>query len=420
MEPQPNPIDMLFDLLEQLILPNWSNLILLLPWVLVGLVGLWLLWTALQWRRAGSRNRSRVPRPMPGSPPPGVHLPGPSRWPFVVPIGAVLVLFAFALPARDARGNPTEPASIPLLVVGLLVSLIAVAGWLLDAMREWRRTAAAEGHGGGEMHTGMHAAIALPAQPSSALIPAPPSALVPVAEATHREPPAGVHMPGPSPWPFFAPIALTVMLLGLIFHPALIVGGLILGIIAAAGWYRDSGHEYFSTEEVGHPVPKTRDPVRAWPGRFVGIFAGVIAAAFVITLAPLAFSWLNSLTPAQASPTPVTVPAVPEISASTAVSFETKTLTVPASRPFDLVFHNNHAGVPHNVDIGDSAASPNNYLSGERITGPATITYHVTALQPGDYYFQCVVHPPMNGTVTAVPESGPPASGAPPGVSPSP
>jgi plastocyanin len=418
MEQQPTIIDMLFDLLEQLILPNWSDLILLLPWVLVGLVGLWLLWTALQWRRAGSRNRSRVPRPVPGSPPPGVHLPGPSRWPFVVPIGAVLVLFAFALPARDARGNPTEPASIPLLVIGLLVSLIAVAGWLLDAMREWRRTAAAESHGA--LHGEMHTTITLPAHPSRALIPAPPSALVPVAEPAYPEPPAGVHMPGPSPWPFFAPIALTVMLLGLIFSPVLLVGGLILGIIAAAGWFLDAGHEYFSTEEVGHPVPKTRDPLRAWPNRLVGVFAGVIAAAIVITLAPVGFAWLNSLTPAQASPTPVTVPAVPEISASTAVSFETRTLTVPASRPFDLVFHNNQAGVPHNVDIGDSAASPNNYLDGEVITGPATITYHVPALRPGDYYFQCKIHPNMNGTVNAVPESGPPASGSPPGVSPSP
>ena len=61
------------------------------------------------------------------------------------------------------------------------------------------------------------------------------SALVPVAEPAYPEPPAGVHMPGPSPWPFFAPIALTVMLLGLIFSPVLLVGGLILGIIAQIG-----------------------------------------------------------------------------------------------------------------------------------------------------------------------------------------
>lgn len=394
MEPPQSPIDMLFDLLEQLILPNWSNLILLLPWVLVALVVVWLLWTALKWRRAGTRNRSRVQRPRPGTPPPGVHLPGPSRWVWVVPIGAALMLFSLALPARDARGNPTEPVNIPLLAIGLLVSLLAVAGWLLDAMREWRHTAAADAH------------------PPSALIPQPPSALVPVVER-YPEPPPGVHMPGPSPWPFFAPIALTVMLLGLIFSAVLLVGGLILGVIAALGWYIDAGHEYFSTEAVGHAVPRTRDPARAWPGRLVFVFAGVIAVSVLITLAPVGFAWLNSLRPPEASGPPVAVPAVPEISASSIVSFETKTLIVPAGRAFDLVFHNNQAGVPHNVDIGDNAASVANYLNGERITGPDTATYHVAAIQPGNYYFQCEVHPNMNGTVKAVPEAGPPAGASP-------
>jgi plastocyanin len=406
MEPPQNPISALMDLLQQLIIPNWSNLILLLPWVLVALVVVWLLWTTLQWRRAGSRNRSRVQRPRPGTPPPGVHLPGPSRWVWVVPIGAALMLFSLALPARDAHGNPTEPVNVPLLVIGLLVTLIAVAGWLLDAMREWRRTAAAE------PHSEIHAAIALPAHPSSALIPAPPAALVPVTER-YPEPPPGVHLPGPSPWPFFAPIALAVILLGLIFSGVLLVGGLILGVIAAAGWYLDAGREYFSTEEVGHAVPRTRDPRRAWPGRLVAVFVGVIAVAVVITLAPVFFTFLNSLTPPAASATPVTVPQVPEISADSAVSFDTKTLTVPAGRPFDLVFHNNQAGVPHDVEIGDNAGLPNNHFSGEVITGPTSATYNVPALAPGDYYFQCKIHTNMNGTVKAVAESAAPAGASP-------
>lgn len=411
MEEPQDPISMLFDLLEQLILPNWSNLILLLPWVLVVLVIVWLIYTAIQWRRAGSRNRTRVPRPLAGNPPPGVHLPGPSRWVYVVPIGAALMLFALALPGRDARGNPVEPVNVPLLVVGLLVALIAVAGWLLDAMREWRHTETAEGQ-----HAGVNAAIALPAHPPTALIPAPQAALVPVAER-YPEPPPGIHMPGPSPWPFFAPIALFVMLLGLIFSAVLLVGGLILGIIAAAGWLLDAGHEYFSTEAVGHAIPKTRDPARAWPKRLVWVYTAVIVASFVITLAPTGFAFLNSLTPPEATSAPIAVPEVPEISASSISSFDTKTLVVPAGREFDLIFHNNQAGVPHNVDIGDSASSPANYLNGERITGPDSITYHVPALQPGNYYFQCEVHPNMNGAVNALPESGgpPPASGGPTG-----
>ena len=96
-------IDQLFQLLQQLILPDWSNLIALVPWVLIAIMIVFLVGLAMSWRRAGARTRSRVPRPLSGgSPPAGVHLPGPSRWPFVVPIGAALLLFAFALPERNA------------------------------------------------------------------------------------------------------------------------------------------------------------------------------------------------------------------------------------------------------------------------------------------------------------------------------
>ena len=420
-QPQPTIIDMLFDLLEQLVLPNWNDLILLLPWTLVALVAVWLVLTAWQWRRAGARNRSRVPRRLAGAPPAGVHLPGPSRWPFVVPIGAVLLLFSLALPPRDATGATTGPVNAWLFVIGLIVSLVGVAGWLLEAMREWRSTAAVE-HGAA-------LAVAAPAPTTAlvpktaALVPAGPSAVAPA--TGYREPPVGVHMPGPSPWPFFAPIALTVMLLGVIFSVVLLVGGLILGVIAALGWFLDAGREYFSTEAVGHAVPRTRDPYSVWPRRLVPLYGAVIVISFLITLAPVGIGWLNGLTPAAATPTPVSVPAVPQISASSAVSFDTATLIVPAGRPFDLVFNNNQAGVPHNVKITQDASQATVLFDGETITGVATVTYHVPALNEGDYYFLCKIHPNMNGTVKAMAESGAPqapapGSSAPPGTSPSP
>lgn len=396
-------IDMLFDLLGQLLIPNWTNLIALLPWVLIVLVAVWLVFTTLQWQRAGARNRSRVPRPVSGAPPVGVHMPGPSRWPFVVPIGLVLLLFSFALTPRDAQHNPIEPVNLPLLVIGLIVSVVAVIGWLRDAMHEWRATAA-----------GGHApamAVALPAPAGAALVAAGPTAVV--AAERYPEPPPGVHMPGPSPWPFFAPIALFVMLLGLVFSAVLLVGGLVLGIIAAAGWLLDAGHEYRSTEAVGHAVPRTRDPRAVWPSRLVPLYGAVIVISVLGTLAPTGIAFLNGLTPPVASPTPIAVPAMPEISASSAVSFDTKTLIVPAGRAFDLVFDNKQAGVPHNVKIGDSAALATVLFDGEVVTGPAQVTYHVEALQPGDYYFLCKIHPNMNGTVTALAESGPPAGASP-------
>jgi len=412
-EAQPSLLDMFFDMLEQLLLPDWSDLIRLLPWVIGALVVGWLIFTVVQWRRAGARNRSRVPRPLnAGAPPPGVHLPGPSRWPFVAPIGGALILFSFALPTRDASGAPVSPINTTLFIAGLIVSIIALGGWLLEAMREWRATTVADQLGAGSVHQ----AHALTPGATSALIPAGSAAV-----AQYAEPPEGVHMPGPSPWPFLAPIAMVLILFGLVFSAALIIGGLVLGVIAAAGWLIDAGHEYKSTEEVGHAVPATRDPVAAWPKRLVPIFVVVIALSLIVTLAPVGINWLNSLTPAEATEVPVAVPEVPEISASTAVSFDTSTLVVPADRPFDLIFNNNQEGVPHDVSIADGAARTTVYFDGAEITGVESITYNVEPLAEGSYYFLCTIHPNMNGTMEALPESSagaPPAGGPAPGQSP--
>lgn len=410
-----NIIDQLFQLLQQLLIPNWPDLILLVPWTLIVLLIVALVLMAWEWRRTMSRNRSRVPRPLPGGASPvGVHMPGPSRWPFVAPIGAAILLFSIVLPPKDAAGNTVGLFNFWLFVIGLVVTLIAIIGWLRDAGREWR----AADHPA----AGAHAMVAAGASGSVAMIPTggatlqrrAAAAVAESVEPEYPEPPPGVHMPGPSPWPFLAPIAMAVVLYGVIFSSVLIVGGLILAVIAMAGWYLEAGREYRSTEAVGHAVPKTRDPYRAWPRRLARIYGAVIVISFAITLAPVGLGWLNSLTPPTATPTPVTVPQVPQLAAK-GVAFDTKTLVVPAGRPFDLVFNNNDAGVPHNVQIDDSSARTTTLFDGDVVTGVTSVTYHVPALQPGTYYFLCKIHPNMNGTVNAVPESGaqPPASKAP-------
>ena len=398
-QPSEGIIDIFFNLLEQLLLPNWSDLIALLPWVLIVLVLAYLAHTALQWRRAGERTRPRVaPRLAGGAPPPGVHMPGPSRWPFVVPIGAALLLFAVALPGEGVPFNPL------FLALGLLVTFIAIAGWLWDAMREWRTTAVGA--------HGAHAGPAITGGNSTALALRPGRALVPVAEPefVYVEPPPGVHMPGPSPWPFFAPIGATLVLFGLIFSSILILGGVILFVIAAAGWLRDAGKEYRSTEAVGHAIPETRDPSKAWPRRLSPIFAAVIALSVLATLAPVGLSYLNGLTPATPGPSAIAVPAEPEISASSITSFDTGTLVVPAARPFQLTFDNNHAGVPHNVQILEAQGGAS-IFDGEEITGVASITYDVPAIPQGDFFFLCRIHPNMNGSLQSRPETGQPQPG---------
>jgi plastocyanin len=413
-EDQPDLFDKLFELLQALIMPVWNDLILLIPIVLIVIVVIYLIFTARQWRRAGPRNRPRLMPRLAGTPPPGVHTSAPSRWPFLAPIGVTLLFLALVLPPRDTAGHATAPVNVTYLVLGLLVSAVALIGWLREAMREWRQTALATE--GAVSHAVLVPGITTAALPSGTFrarpVPA-QLALVPVSAPSMAEiePPPGVHMPGPSPWPFFAPIALAIIFFGLIFSPFLIIGGVVLGAVAAAGWLRDANREWRSTENVGHAVPATLDPDQAWPRRVVRLFKWVIVVSLVLALLPALGNWLGSLRPAAASPTPLAVPAKPEIAASTAASFETKTLIVPAGRPFELVFHNKQAGTPHDVVIANGPDRAIDFFDGQVVTGVADVTYQVPALQPGDYYFLCKVHPNMNGSVQARPETGPGGEG---------
>jgi plastocyanin len=82
------------------------------------------------------------------------------------------------------------------------------------------------------------------------------------------------------------------------------------------------------------------------------------------------------------------------------LAFDKKDLTVKADQPFKLTFDNKEAQ-PHNVAILKSPGSTEVFLREPPAPGPKKTTYDVKALPPGKYYFQCDVHPNMNGTVTA-------------------
>ena len=122
----------------------------------------------------------------------------------------------------------------------------------------------------------------------------------------------------------------------------------------------------------------------------------------LITIAPWLFSFLpagGSAAPsAGGGPSPTTAPLISTVSA---VSFEQKDVVVVAGQPLALTFDNKQAGVPHNVDIFDSAAKTTDIFKGDLVTGPKQVIYKVPALKAGTYYFQFDVHPNMNGTITA-------------------
>lgn len=295
-----------------IIIPVWNDLIQYLPLLLVfaifGVVG----FVAYMWFANSSRNASRVPQPIPaGRMPEDMHLPGPSLWPFVAPVGLVIILFAVVLGALQlllstvaveqpeesstAAGESTTaavaaaplPTPVPaptglevkavatpevslwiVLVfgVGLVVTLIGIIGWYRDASREYVSVEAG-GHG-------------TPDEMGS--IP-----------GWSLAPPEGMHLPGPSAWPLLAPVGLLFLVSGLIFGPAMFVGGLIMSLIAVIGWLLDARDELDDVEEHGHPTQADRNPEKAWPSRLIPVYFIVGAIAVGLTLLP----WLISLLP---------------------------------------------------------------------------------------------------------------------------
>jgi 4-amino-4-deoxy-L-arabinose transferase-like glycosyltransferase len=81
------------------------------------------------------------------------------------------------------------------------------------------------------------------------------------------------------------------------------------------------------------------------------------------------------------------------------IAFNVSELRLPAENATPLPFDNQDAGIPHNVSIYTEQGAES-LFSGEIITGPAKVDYPVPPLEAGSYYFQCDVHPNMNGTVT--------------------
>ena len=82
------------------------------------------------------------------------------------------------------------------------------------------------------------------------------------------------------------------------------------------------------------------------------------------------------------------------------IRFDTDCVAAPAGVPFEIKFKNRDFGIQHNFAIytedgGDAL------FQGRVITGTADATYQVDAIDAGQYYFQCDIHPSMNGTFVA-------------------
>src|SRR5918996_853773 len=82
------------------------------------------------------------------------------------------------------------------------------------------------------------------------------------------------------------------------------------------------------------------------------------------------------------------------------VQFDTDTIELTAGEETTLTFVNDDSSsTQHNISIYENEEAQDNLFEGQVIPGGQEVEYPIPALKKGEYYFQCDVHPSMNGTV---------------------
>jgi plastocyanin len=79
------------------------------------------------------------------------------------------------------------------------------------------------------------------------------------------------------------------------------------------------------------------------------------------------------------------------------LAFDATTIVAPAGEAFTITLVNNDTA-PHNIAIYvEEGGDP--IVQGDVFDGGAEVTVEVPALDAGEYFFVCDLHPDMNGTV---------------------
>jgi plastocyanin len=83
------------------------------------------------------------------------------------------------------------------------------------------------------------------------------------------------------------------------------------------------------------------------------------------------------------------------------IQFDTDSIELTAGEETTLTFVNDDSSsTQHNISIYANEDAERNLFEGQIIPGGQEVQYPIPPLRRGEYYFQCDVHPNMNGTVT--------------------
>jgi len=376
-------------------------------------------WLAEAMRVFDRESSSSVP-PLPvvahDGPPAGVHMPGPSFRPLLGAIGATLLMLGLVFGGW-------------LLAVGAIALVVTLLGWLVDAVKEYRKTVEAD-------QTGHLENIPAPRTPALLLgILAVllvggivlQSGILPPKSANGEAGTPGASGGPPSASASAAPLPagdVTVTAQGITFvtktftAPANTPFTIVFDNQAAG-----VAHDVDLIDASGTKVVDNKPIVGASSTVYnVGALpAGTYT--FICSLHPIpdmtgtATLGAAGAPPAGSSGPPATPPSgsggPPATTASAAplpagdvtvtaqgFSYVEKAFTAPANTPFTITFDNRDRGVPHDIDLFDGSGAQ--VFDGKTIKGVEVIVYDVGALPAGTYKFICSFHPTpdMTGTAT--------------------
>ncbi len=340
----------LIEITAQFVIPDWGELIDLIPVGLAILAGLWLLSTVVRFATAGPtrRGKGRL-KPVP---PPGLHMPGPTYAPVFAAIGMGILLFGLVLGGI-------------WIVVGVIALVLSLLYWGREGLAEYDHLVHAE---------------RLPA-------------------VIHPGPPPGVHLPGPTFRPVLGALSMTVLFFGLVFGGWLLVAGVLFLAVVLIGWLSDARGEFVKTVEADETGHLENLPAPRYPTRLLGAFTVITVLAILVTAGVIpprdtAGGGDGESPPPTGEPGP-TGPAF----VAKDVKFDIRTLTVAAGAPFSIAFRNDDpASIPHDIDLRTEGGEV--LVDHPTIDGGQSTTYEFGALEPGSYILICSVHPFADMTAT--------------------
>jgi len=350
--------DSILDLLSRVVIPDWGELIGLMPLGLAGLAGLWFAWTIRRFATAGPTRRA--PARLTPIAPPDLHMPGGTLAPFAAALGAAALFAGLVIGGIALLGG-----------AGILT--LTLLYWGREAIRDYRT-----------VHAEAARAETLPA-------------------VVHPEPPPGVHMPGPSFRPILGALGTAALMAGLVFGGWVLAAGVVILVATLVGWLVDARAEYGKVELADRTGHLESIPAPGWPKGLLQASAVVFVLAALVqagVIPPQVPGGGGEGSPAPSEP--VVEPATAWTVVAKDIAFDIRAIVVPADTPFTITFENRDApGVVHDVDIRQPDKAT--VVSDQAIAnGGESVTYNLDGLPAGSYTFICSIHPVpnMTGTVT--------------------